>query len=26
MILMKTFLGFLHVMDFAGNQMIQGPN
>jgi len=26
MILMKTFLGFHHVMDFAGNQMIQGPN
>jgi len=24
--LMKTFQDFLHIMDFNGNQMVQGPN
>jgi len=23
---MKTFQDFLHIMDFNGNQMVQGPN
>jgi len=23
---MKTFQDFLHIMDFIGNQMFQGPN
>jgi len=25
-ILMKAFQDFLHIMDFNGNQMVQGPN
>jgi len=24
--LMKTFQDFFHIMDFIGNQMVQGPN
>jgi len=24
--LMKTFQDFLHIMDFIGNQTVQGPN
>jgi len=23
---MKTFLDFLHIMDFTGNQTVEGPN
>jgi len=23
---MKTFQDFLHIMDFSGNQTVQGPN
>jgi len=25
-VLMKTFQDFLHIMDFNGNQAVQGPN